>query len=299
MATQFSRMKFSFAVALCLSLFTATSFAQENFKPLDQNSWNPGVHMAESMVLTLAHGKKVEEETDYGFCETCYLGAFLQPGNYSYMTMTLEQGQSYAFFGSTAGENTDLDIIVLDEYGNTVAEDTLTDNVPAVEFTPTVTARYEIRLKLYSGDEGEFCGMTLMRKGGWSVPIDNLATATSRTLEYCERVAAQVPARFLQEPQEWAMIGTIMTEGAESGYSDMRLGNGRRAIVACGDKHTRDIDLTVSQDSPYVEIDSDTETDANPLLDFEASGFMRYSLNIKNYESSGATLVMSAILDID
>ena len=162
-----------------------------------------------------------------------------------------------------------------------------------------MTASYEIRLKLYSADEGEFCGMTLMRKGGWAIPMDNLATASARTLEFCEKVAAQVPARFLAEPQEWAMIGTIMNSGDVHGFSDMRLGTGRRAIIACGDSYTRDIDLTAYQDNPRTQIASDTESDPTPLLDFEASGQVRYALDIKNYESTGPTLVMTALLDID
>lgn len=261
--------------------------------------WNPGRHMSKSMAITLARGKAIEQKSDYGFCQTCYLGAFLQPGNDSFMTMPLEAGRSYVFMGSTACDDCDLDILVVDENGRVVAKDTDSDHVPAVEFTPSSTARYTVRLKLYRATTAQFCGMTLMQKGGWAVPIENLALASARTLKHCQYVASKTPARFLQEPGEWAMIGSIMREGEKSGYSDMRLGTGRRVIVACGDKHTRDLDLHGHQESPNRELANDTESDPTPILAFKTIGSARYAVNITNAHSSGATLVMTAILDID
>ncbi|MFM7058658.1 MAG: hypothetical protein ACKO2P_17225 [Planctomycetota bacterium] len=263
------------------------------------DDWSPGEGMAATMAINLALGKSIEEKSTYGFCDTCYLAAYIQPGNYSFITTDLEGGRTYLFGGAVSKEN-DLDILILDSSGNEVARDTKTDNVPIVEFTPPYSARYSIRLKLFSASGGRFCSMVLMQKGGWALPVENLSRAGQVMLGRCRNVARQAPTCFLEEAGEWAVIGRVLKKGDVAVYSDLRLGSGRRVVVAGGDSKTRDIDLGLFEDvSNGPALDTDTLQDDAPVLDARTSADKRYRLMLENADSNGATVVMTALLDVD
>ncbi|MEL7266339.1 MAG: hypothetical protein AAFP69_16220, partial [Planctomycetota bacterium] len=153
---------FSAVLAVCTLVLTPAG-------RICADDWGPGEAMAQSMLINLALGRAASEKGSLGFSDTCYLGAFLSPGNNSYMTMTLEGGRLYAFVGAT-DVDADLDILIERESGGIVAKDTKTDNVPIVTFTPPSTGLYTVRLKLYSADQARFCGMMLLQDGGWTVP---------------------------------------------------------------------------------------------------------------------------------
>lgn len=261
--------------------------------------WKPGRHMAESMATNLALGTSIEQKTDYGFCDTCYLGAFIQPGDDSFITMHMEAGRGYLFAGAVEDGN-DLDIVIEDQSGNKVAKDTRADNIPMVEFTPSRSGRYTIRLKLYEARHAEFCGMVLMRKGGWRLPMKNLGTATGMVLANCQQVSRITPAKFMQERGEWAIVGVVLREGEKSTFSKMHLGSGRRVIVTGADSQSRDTDLAAYlEGSSRVELTSDTERDNQPFLQLTASRSNQYAIETSNAESNGPSVVMTALLDID
>ena len=264
-----------------------------------QADWTPGVHMAESMLLNLAIGKTIEDRSDFGFCSTCYLGAYIAPGNNSFLTTQLERGRQYVFTGAVQ-EGCDLDIIIEDSDGDVVAKDTQSDNFPIVRFTPRYTGSYTIRLKLYAASASKFCSIVLLQKGGWSIPYENLGAACGTVLNRCRRVASLTSARFLQEPGEWAVIGQVMREGETTAFSDMRLGTGRRVVVAGGDAKSRDLDLAAYRDSSsMIRLAADTQSDNNPTVELNTSRSNRYAVGIANARSNGPTVVMTAILDVD
>ena len=258
--------------------------------------WAPGQNMARSMIINLALGKSIEENTDLGFCDICYLGAFIAPGGNSFITMELEEGRKYVFAGAVQ-EDCDLDILVQDSNGNTLAKDSKTDNIPVAEFTPTQTDRYTIRLKLYSAPGSRFCGMVLLRDKGWSIPLENLGQAGGTILERCEVIASKKPTRFLQEAGEWAIIGHVLEKGESSGLSDMILGTGRRVIIAGGDNHSRDLDLTLSCNDLILA--KDTDDDAAPFVTHFTKKQERYSVEITNARSTGTTVAMIALLELE
>lgn len=261
--------------------------------------WAPGQNMARSMIINLALGKSIEENTNLGFCDICYLGAFIAPGGNSFITMELEEGRKYVFAGAVQ-DDCDLDILIQDSSGNTLAKDSKTDNIPVAEFTPNRTDRYTIRLRLYSAPGSRFCGMVLLRDNGWSIPLDNLGTAGGRILDRCELIATKRPTRFLQEPGEWAIIGQVLEKGESSGLSDIKLGTGLRVVIAGGDNHTRDLDLTLSRDdSEKTKLSEDTQDDDAPFVSHFTKKQERYSIEITNARSTGTTVAMMALLELE
>lgn len=265
-----------------------------------QQGWTPGYYMKESMIRLLAPASEITSGSDFGFWDTAYLGAYLRPGGFSYLTTTLEAGQTYAFVGAGNEPTRDLDLIIEDEWGQVVAEDVDESIAPVVVYQPARTGRYTIKLKLYDATTACFCGVALLKKNGWTVPVENLDVAMENVLARCDNVASQVPARFLQVPGEWAVIGTILREGASQTFYDISLGSGRRAVTSGGDTVTRDIDLQVYLDGSNPQVlDDDSDPDAAPLVECVASSSSRYGIVIKNAASNGGTLVMTAILEVD
>jgi hypothetical protein len=283
------------SVALLFCLATIITPMQSSAQ-----DWLPGRYMRESIAQILAAGKIIEQETEFGFSDTCFLGAYLREGNNSFMTTELQRGETYLFIGAGNQPARDVDIIIKDDDGDVVIKDTKIDAVAVVLFTPRITQRYTIYLRLYKANSPCFCGMALLRKGGWRVPIRNLSLATNNVLRSCENIATQTEAKFLDEPGEWAMIGSILRDGDSSIFTDMRLGTGRRAITAGGDTQTRDIDLVVFEDLRQPRIlDSDKESDSNPLVSCRTSRLRRYGVSVQNARSRGATMIMTALLDVD
>ncbi|MEY3173686.1 MAG: hypothetical protein RLZZ436_1600 [Planctomycetota bacterium] len=282
-----------------LQMVLATLMAVCTGTAVNAEDWAPGEGMEATMAVNIALGKTIEGKSDYGFCDTCYLAAYIQPGNFSGITTDLQGGRTY-LFGGAVGEGNDLDIIIVDSSGDEVARDTKTDNVPIVEFTPSFTAKYTIRLKLYSAGGGRFCSMVLMQKGGWTLPMENLSRAGDVMLNRCRNVARQVPACFLEETGEWAVIGRVLNEREAAVFTDMRFGGGRRVVVAGGDVKTRDLDLGLFENGDGgAALDTDTLPDDEPILDARTSSGQRYRLMIENAKSDGPTVVMTAILDVD
>jgi len=281
-----------FTLLLALGQFgTSVCRAQE---------WRPGENMKKSMVRLLAPVSVLIDQSDYRFSDIAYLGAFIKPGNYSYITTTLTEGKNYEFVGAGDDDVKDLDIIITDDRGRVVAEDTDNDATPLVRFTPDKTGRYTLKLKLEDARVSCFCGMALLERGGWKVPVKNLDAAMDSMLEHCRNVARQRPARFLDVTGEWAVMGTILEEGKSQIFNDIRLGTGRTAVTAGGDTVTRDIDLAIFEDgdSPKIIV-KDEDDDAAPLVDCRTTDDRRYGVVIKNSKSNGGTLIFTAILTVD
>ena len=87
-------------------------------------------------------------------------GGWLKQGKDNWVTLvttTLKSGQQYRLVAAGDMDAKDVDIQILNADGTVVASDTLTEPTATVNYTPGLTARYTIRIRLYASINSEPC----------------------------------------------------------------------------------------------------------------------------------------------
>lgn len=64
-------------------------------------------------------------------------------------SLTLRSGWTYQILGVCDTDCSDLDLKIIDENGNTIAEDQLEDDAPIVEVTPKWTGKFTLEVNMY------------------------------------------------------------------------------------------------------------------------------------------------------
>jgi hypothetical protein len=78
-------------------------------------------------------------------------GSYLNQGGYYVLTTTLYRGNEYFIIAAGDSNVDDLDIVLLDEYGNEYDRDTKMDAVPMVEASIGTTGTYRVAVVMQSG----------------------------------------------------------------------------------------------------------------------------------------------------
>jgi hypothetical protein len=72
-------------------------------------------------------------------------------------TVQLTAGKSYRFLAAGDADAKDVDLEILDDNNKIVAQDAETDPTATVDFTPRVSGRYTVRIRLYGSDNNDPC----------------------------------------------------------------------------------------------------------------------------------------------
>ncbi|MVM41300.1 hypothetical protein GO730_32485 [Spirosoma sp. HMF3257] len=258
-------------------------------------SWQNGRYMKQAINETMVKAVLAEQSTSAGFANgICFLGAILKKGHEVGWTTTLMGDQEYIFIGGGDQDATDVDISVSNTPGTLLAKDTQSDKTPIVQFTPTRTGQYTIKLKLYSGDNDSFCCMAILKEGGNRVPAGNLDNVVGKIINYGARANEQKGgAKFHDLTNQWCMYGAILDEGSKTEIENLNLGYQNHAFLAAGDQNSEDLDLYLLRNE--TEIKKDTDSDSVPNVVSETYG-SNYGLKVKNHASSGKTFAMFCIL---
>ena len=170
------------AVALCLAVAAPAA-------PARAAKWPNGVHMKEAVANVMVSAKTLGDLTEYGYAPgTCFLAAFIQRRASVSMNIPMDADTSYIFLGGGSKDADDVDIEVLDSRGRAVARDDDADATPVVKFTPVRSGKYTLRLTLFKADSACFCAVAILQRGGYTVPIQNLADATNDLIGFCNDV---------------------------------------------------------------------------------------------------------------
>lgn len=260
--------------------------------------WGPGVYMRQAMDQVVGAARRVATAGNYGLNDQgmCLMGAFLEPKGKVSVNYELRAGETYVFIGGGDEDVKDLDIQITDAAGNLVKEDTLVDAIPVVEITPTRTQTFTVTLDLFDASEKSYVAMTVMRKGATPHDLRAIQTCMDRIMRVGENVHREAAgADFLAAPNTWAIMGSLLSKGETATLSNFTPGAGNYAFVAAGDDNASDIDLHVL-DGNKATIKSDTLVDAVPVVTLRTEAGRNYGVKYENYDSTGRSMVISAIL---
>jgi hypothetical protein len=258
--------------------------------------WTPGRYMRQAMNNTLAKSQYMtSNSTTLGYKDgLCFLGAYLNKSSEVGWTITLNAGTEYAFVGGGDNDATDVDLRVTNSSGTTLWQDTQNDITPIVRFTPSYTAKYTVYMKLYSStSKGSFCAMSILRNGGFNIPTNRLDESIDNIMEMGSNINNRKSTYFISD--QWSLFGGLFGSGESQNITNLDLGNTNCVILGSGDRNVADADLHLTASG--VD-ERDSKTDALPVVIHTTSSYKKYELEIKNYSSSGKSVVISAILNI-
>ncbi len=261
--------------------------------------WVQGRRMAKAVANVMAAARTVNDLSDYGYDDgICILGAYVRHGASASITCSLKADERYLLLGGGDDYAEDVDIHLLNADGKEVASDTDTDATPVVRYTPKYAGKYTLRLTLYKARGSEFCALAIMREDGWDVPVSNLVEATGKCIVAGALINDEVGnAVFHEEPNQWSFFGAVMREGDSVSLTNMKMERRRHAIMATCDGVADDIDLALldNQDRVFIE---DTGPESVASVVYRTGDHASYGVRLKNEKSSGASLVVAAILDL-
>ncbi len=258
-------------------------------------------YLKQALVATFTKSELVNTLYDYEYRSgLCSVGAFIEEDGSASFNLYLSSSEDYVFIGAGDDDVEDLDIYVYDEDGDVVAKDIEDDEYPLVNFSPSYSGVYTIKLKLVSCDaNGSFCVMNFMQKDGVTPSTDKFDEAIERMVKVVNYIDDERGTKFLDREGEFCYYGFAFPyDGQESQINGIDLNEDETYImVAVGDDGVDDIDLFLL-DSDGDEIDSDTEDDATPIVTHTASYTRRnLSLKVKDINSSSNSFVIAVILE--
>lgn len=237
------------------------------------------------VVLTLIYGSVAIPAQAQGFDSGWNMGGcVLSPGQTADFTREFKAYQTY-FITADGGEGAhDVDVQILSSSGRVIVEDVRSDKSAIVEFRPSYTGQYTIRVKLASGVGKPLCFFSVVvLSGGW---------------EISQETAINVLAKL-------AAVGTVLEGELERFYGYvMKPGDrfsmtidglrGDYSLYAVGGDSVSDLDLTVRRNG--LVIARDEMDDAFPVCEFSNSSGSRIEFEIHYYSGKGAAFVMVGIL---
>lgn len=264
--------------------------------------WVPGKRFVSSATRVMGPIQKLTKDTNYGYCEgICLLAAFLTDKEEVTFNRWFDKGKQVAILGGGDDGVQDLDIVITDKAGKRVAADVMDDPSPVVEFTPSETASYSITVKMAkSGKNGGFATVGILVRGGYSVPVENLAAALTNLILQCEDINNKTrrDVSFTCGNNQWCVFGSIVAMGGDLTVEKLTPGGGDRVLIAGGDRTTTDIDLALLNSKGGV-IKEDTDEDAIPRIVFQSQRNTNYGFKVKNMKSRGASLILTGMLTIE
>jgi hypothetical protein len=290
-----SRFALLILVAAGLAIPAAPSVAQPN-------EWVPGKRFQESATRVLGTIEKGTRENPYGYVNgICFLSAFLHTGREAKFYREFEAGVPYLLAGGGDNGTKDLDLYIIDQDGQVVAKDELTDNFPVVRFTPTRSARYIIRMVMHdAGPNGGFGSVGILRRNGIEVPVRNQAAALAGLIDEANKVDRLVPETVLFSSGEgqWAVYGSILAGGADMTINSLTPGRGTRYWVCGADDTADDVDLYLYDRNDRL-IKKDERIDPpRPRLTYQTAADEAYGVRIRNVQSRRPSLILVGTLTL-
>lgn len=248
--------------------------------------------------------QKVLESTALGFegDAASFVGAYLEGGQFASFTRTLKGGITYAFLGGGSSA-TDIDIVIRDMSGKPVAADVDDDANPVVEFTPPSDGRYQVTLMVAKDSPSSFVTMGVMRTQGLTIPASRIRESVYGAVEKAARLSAGIKERGMGDGLrfhaggDFALYGTVMSAGEGIHYNGLKL-TSKHLVFGSADSASQDINLALIN-AAGDSVVSDTDSDATPVLGFNAQPGGPFALKVDCVAASGMSLVTAVVLTVE
>jgi len=243
---------------------------------------------------------------NYGYIDgISIMAAWLNSSGKATFTLTLDANVDYLFLGAGDADALDVDLTILNDKNEVVAEDTRTAADAVVTFTPKVTGRYTMELILYKSKNNVpcVCAATILRKNGINASLKNLDEAVGNFVDALARADVELKDKakkrleLHKEKGQWAMFGAVLAEGKEADVYNLSLGNGLRAFFATGDSKANDVDLYLLNNDATQTLKEDTRTDRDASFVHQMQGGLN-RLRVRNYKSNGLSVCVMGVFDI-
>ena len=253
----------------------------------------------EAVGHVVATAKKINARLKYGFFESgCVFGVMLRPGTSASETFGLAAGVPYMFAGGGDSSARNVDIVITDSAGRIVKQDTAQDASPFIFFKPQKSGRYKMALRLTSSKSGSaFCAVTVLRKGGFDVPLERILQALQKVDKVTNVVFSGLNGgRFNQDPNTWALYGAVVKSGQSISSDPKPYHAANRGFIGVGDNQIKDLDMFLLN-GKGKPVASDTKHGEGAAIAYRTSQDT-YSVVLANNSSNGPALVMAVLMDL-
>lgn len=239
-------------------------------------SWTPGRYLVQAIGRVYGQAARAVE-VGYGFENgVSLLGSYIRRGGTTTLVRELEEGVDYGFVGGGDNDVLDVDLVLLDEYGNKVAGDTSEDAIPVFSYRPRRTGKYTLQLSLPRAAAHSFCAVAILKRNGWKVSPELLARAAGNLVQAGMVINKQYKSGLLAESNSWAVWGGVTNANSHVSLSNVAMGTGARVVIASSDIDDGDVDVTVETVSGQeVGKDDAKRADAVVIVDARQSTLYR------------------------
>lgn len=215
-------------------------------------------YMGQALAQMMAASRLLTQYTGLGLDGggVCVVGVQLQPGQSYDLDRPFVAGEVYLLPVGGDEDVQDVDLTIFDD-DRPVAADGRRASLAAVEFRPSRSGYFRVRLTLSESKVTSFCSFAVLRSRGYHVPLGNLAVAGQRFLGLCSGLAEDLGAQklntsFLHEPGQAAVWGVVLPGGESHYISNVRLGGRMSVALAAGDAQARNLTLSVKDSQEQI-----------------------------------------------
>lgn len=266
-------------------------------------SQNAFQYLRQSVIKTI-----IVSGLQYGYefnDSSCIAGILLKNGESGAIGIYLNRQNEYRIIG-VADENVlDLDVHIEDSQGKVIVQDTQNDNLPLINYKPSISGYHVIRIKNYRSTSVSFCILFILKKrpGSSTTPpsIKLLTQALDNSITLSE-LYSLTGTSFI--PKTFCLFGGFYKSGEADGMSDFQIPygqDGKYVFLSAGSNNVDDVDVKVIKQSKEgtisgLTICQDNSTSKMAIVSCNLLNSNYYYLEYKNYKSTDRAFIIGVVM---
>ena len=280
------------------NLSSFNNFATDPSESIMETEDAKGMITATDRVVSTAEAAR-ELIPSLGYCTqgSCVLGGFIRPSSSLSCGCPFEAGKVCVVLAAGDDAARDVDIVVTDPDGLTVAEDTETAASAKVVFLAEKSGQHRIVLRSYDTQSPVFCAAVVLEDGGARIPVKYLADAMANLITMSAAFNARLDMRLVSRSSDFALFGSLLSQGESFLLRDIAAGPYNHAVGAVGDADAREIDLTVTDSRTRSQIRAEHSGQPFGIVLFNGAEHPKVDIDVTLNESVEPSLVLAAMFE--